>query len=207
MDFDIDAIDALGTVAPVTTAAIVIATAISPGPAATLAEEPWRNGSLLAGVIERLGGVDSVVVVVRDEAYAALVEPAPNITVIIDPEWREGEAAPLRAGLDWLTRIGEVDAAFVVTLDAPEIEPDVLVQIATAHAAAESSITVPKYRYVRGGPVLLGKEIWPRFLGAEGALDIEQLILAHPQWVNEARVDSAPPRRIVNADDLLELSK
>jgi len=194
-------------VQPVSTAAVVIATTISPGPAATLAEEPWGSQPLLAGVIGRLDALEAVVVVVRDEAAAALVEPAPNIIVIIDPEWEEGDAAPVRAGLDWLTRAADVEAAFVVTLDAPEIEPKVLTEVAKAHASSETPITVPKYRYVRGGPVLLGKDVWPRFLGAEGELDVEQLILAHPQWVTEARVDSPPPRRIVNADDLLELSK
>ncbi len=207
MDFDIDAIDALDTFQPVTAAAIVIATTISPGPAATLAEEPWGARPLLAGVLERLSDLDVVVVVVRDEASAALVEPASNIVVIVDPEWEEGDAAPVRAGLDWLTRAADVEAAFVVTLDAPEINPDVLTEVAKAHASSDTTITVPKYRYIRGGPVLLGKDSWPRFLGAEGELDIEQLILAHPQWVTEARVDSPPPRRIVNADDLLELSK
>ncbi|MCP3974206.1 MAG: NTP transferase domain-containing protein [bacterium] len=207
MEFDIDAIDALDTVGPVSTAAIVIATTISPGPATTLAEEPWGERLLLTGVVERLADLEAVVVVVRDDASAEMVEPAPNVVVIIDPEWEEGDAAPVRAGLDWLTRAADVEAVFVVTLDAPEIEPKVLIELAKAHAASETLITVPKYRYVRGGPVLLGKDIWPRFLGAEGELNVEQLILAHPQWVNEARVDSAPPRRILTADDLLELSK
>lgn len=207
MDFDIDAIDSLGTVAPVSAAAIVLATAASPGPATTLAEEPWRGDTLLSGVIGRLSRLGSVVVVVRDDQYASMVEPADNIAVVVDPEWEEGDASPVRAALDWLTRSSDVDAAFVVTLDAPEIEPAVLDELALAHAQSEASITVPKYRYVRGGPVLVGRDIWPRFLGGEGDLDIEKLILAHPQWATEARVDSPPPRRIVNADDLLELSK
>ena len=191
---------------PISAAAVVIATSPSPGSAATLAEEPWRGESLLAGVVRRLTGFDAVVVVVREEAHAELVEEVPDVTVIVDPEWSEGAAAPLRVGLDWLTHSTNVRAAFVINLNAPEIEAAALHELIEAHAAAENPVTVPKYRYLRGGPVLLDRDIWPRFLGAEGDLDLEEILLAHPQWVNEIRIDWAPPRHILNADDLRELN-
>ncbi len=185
---------------------MVIATTESPGPAATLAEEPWRGESLLVGVVRRLAGLDAVVVVVREEAHAGLVDAIADITVIVDPEWREGTAAPLRVGLDWLTHATEVGAAFVVNLETPAVEGAVLEELLDAHAGAGKPVTVPKYRYVRGGPVLLDRDIWPRFLSTEGDLDLQQILLAHPQWVTEVRVDWAPPRPIATGDDLLELA-
>ncbi len=54
--------------------------------------------------------------------------------------------------------------------------------------------------------MLIGRDIWPRFLGAEGNLDIQELVQAHPQWVTEVRVDDLPPRRIESLDDLIELA-
>jgi CTP:molybdopterin cytidylyltransferase MocA len=192
--------------ATVRAAAVVIATTESPGPAATLAEEPWRGESLLVGVVRRLAGLDAVVVVVREEAHAGLVDAIADITVIVDPEWREGTAAPLRVGLDWLTHATEVGAAFVVNLETPAVEGAVLEVLLDAHAGAEKPVTVPKYRYVRGGPVLLDRDIWPRFLSTEGDLDLQQILLAHPQWVTEVRVDWAPPRPIATGDDLLEIA-
>ncbi|MFC2177433.1 NTP transferase domain-containing protein [Actinomycetota bacterium] len=191
---------------PISAAAVVMATSASPGSAATLAEESWHGESLLAGVVRRLVDLDTVVVVVRAESDAALVAAVPEVTVIVDPEWEEGAAAPLRVGLDWLTHSTDVRAAFVVNLDTPEIEPAALQELTEAHAAAEAPVTVPKYRYVRGGPVLLDRAIWPRFLGAEGDLDLEEILLAHPQWVNVVRVDWAPPRHITSEDDLRELA-
>lgn len=192
---------------PISAAAVVIATGASPGPAATLAEEPWRGEALLAGVVRRLAGLDTVVVVVRAESHAALVDGIADVTVIVDPEWEEGAAAPLRAGLDWLTHSTSVGAAFVVNLDTPELEAKALQELVEAHARSEAPVTVAKYRYARGGPVLLDRDIWPRFLGAEGDLDIQEILLAHPQWVNEVRVDWAPPRHIANEDDLRELAR
>jgi CTP:molybdopterin cytidylyltransferase MocA len=94
----------------------------------------------------------------------------------------------------------------LIRSDTPEIEAAALQELTEAHATAATLVTVPKYRYVRGGPVLLDRDIWPRFLGAEGDLDLEQILLAHPQWVSEVRVDWAPPRHISNEDDLRELA-
>lgn len=191
---------------PVSAGAVVIATVASPGPAATLAAEPWSRGSLLAGVARRLSSLDAVVVVVRDENELSLVDGVPDVTVIIDQEWEEGVSSPLRVGLDWLTHATEVAAAFVINMNIPEVEPAVLDELAAAHANSETPVSVPKYRYARAGPVLLDRSIWPRFLSAEGDVDVEHFLLAHPQWVTEVRVDFAPPRRIVDSDDLLELA-
>lgn len=187
-------------------AAIVIATGASPGTEPTLATEMVRGRSLLADILDRLAGLDLIVVVVRDEAGISVQETAANVVFIIDPEWVEGTAAPLRAGLDLLARDGDIDEAFVVPLAVPEIDPAVLEAVARGRIEAGTPVAVPKYRYVRGGPVLLAREIWEWFLGAEGDLDVEAVLLAHPQWVAEVRVNRAPPRRIASADDLLELA-
>lgn len=191
---------------PVSAAAVVIATTASPGSASTLAAERWQRTSLLLGVVARLAELGSVVVVVRDESQAELLTDDTTVTVIVDEEWEEGRSAPLRAGLDWLTRSSDVEAAFVISLASPDLDPAVLDAMRRAHAASDKPVTVPKYRYVRGGPVLLDRTIWPRFLGAEGDADVEHHMLAHPQWVHEVRVDVAAPRRIVSADDLLDLA-
>jgi len=200
-------VDFIAEPEPISAAAVVIATAASPGPAPTLAEEPWRGEPLLAGVVRRLTGFDAVVVVVRTEAHAELVDGIRDATVIVDPEWEEGAAAPLRVGLDWLTHSTHVRAAFVVDLDTPEIESAAMHELVAAHATAGTPVTVPKYRYVRGGPVLLDRDIWPHFLGAEGDLDLEAILLAHPKWVTEVRIDWAPPRHITNEDDLREIAR
>lgn len=194
--------------APLSRAAVVvIATELSPGEHQTLAEEPFRGRSLLAEIVNGLGPLPMVVVVVRDESAASLVDGVANVVVVVDPEWREGSAAPLRAGLDFVAQSGDIDVAFVMDVAAPDVAVAVLEALVVAREDAATLVAVPKYRYVRGGPVLLSREIWPRLLGAEGHLDIDSLLLAHPQWVTEVRVDHPPPRRIVSLDDLRELAR
>lgn len=186
-------------------AAVVLATAGSPGAATTLAQERMGGASLLAEIASRLQALPVVVVVVRDEVDAALAEGFENVVVIIDPEWEE-TAASLRAGLDFLAQSAELDEAFVVHVHTPRLEPAVLEALAVARHDAGALVAVPKYRYVRGGPALIGSDLWPRFMGAEGELDIDALLKAHPQWVTEVRVDYPPPRRIVSNDDLIDVT-
>lgn len=189
-----------------TLAAIVIATEASPGERATLAEESFAGGNLLRSVVTRLAPLAMVVAVVREEAAADLVDGVDNVVVLVDPEWAEGDSAPVRAGLDFLQQTAGIEGAFIVSCSMPGIDAAVLDAVARARLAGGSLVAVPKYRHARSGPVLLGRDIWPRFLGAEGPLDVEDILLAHPQWVTEARVDAAPPRRIITANDLAELS-
>ncbi len=185
-------------------AAVVLATAASPGGRDTLARELVGGRPLLAELVARLQSLRMVVVVVRDEEDGSLVAGMDRVVVIIDPEWEEG-AAPLRAGLDFLAQSNEFDEAFVVQVHTPLLEPAVLEALSVARREAGTLVAAPKYRYVRGGPLLIGSELWPRFLGAEGALDLDDYLKAHPQWVSEVRVDFAPPRRIVTSDDLVDM--
>ena len=186
-------------------AAILVATDSSPGAMPTLAEEQFRGGNLLRTMAQRLDRLDAVVVVVRDEEAAGLVDGLDNVVVLVDPEWSEGASSPVRAGLDFLQQSGGIDEAFVIATSLPEVDPEVLQEMVLARREAGTLVAVPKYRYIRSGPVLLGRDIWPRFLGAEGQLDVEALLLAHPQWVTEVRVDVAPPRRILTSADLADM--
>jgi len=186
-------------------AAVVIATDSSPGARDTLAHELVSGRPLLAELVSRLESLPLVVVVVRDEADAALVDGMENVVVVVDPEWREA-SAPLRAGLDFIEQSGSFDQAFVVPVHTPRLEPGVLEALSRARRDAGTFIAVPKYRYVRGGPALIGSDLWPRFMGAEGDMDIDDHLNSHPQWVTEVRVDYAPPRRIVTDDDLIDMA-
>ncbi|NND02829.1 MAG: NTP transferase domain-containing protein [Acidimicrobiia bacterium] len=189
-----------------TSAAVVNATGPSPGSDDTLARELVGGRPLLVELVSRLQVLPLVVVVVRDEADAALVAGMDKTVALIDPEWKE-DAAPLRAGLDFLEQSSGFDQAFIVPIHTPLLEPGVLETLSVARRDAGTLIAVPKYRYVRGGPALIGSDLWPRFMGAEGDFDLDDQLKVHPQWVTEVRVDYAPPRRIMTRDHLAEVAR
>ncbi len=125
-----------------------------------------------------------------------------RFAVIIDPEWADGEIASLRAGLDFLARESDADAILLVSGDTPVLPSNVVPQLLSAHETARRPATVPKYRYARGRPIVIARELWPRLLGADEHTTVEGVLATHSQWVTEVWVDHLPPRRIVTPADL-----
>ena len=186
-------------------AAVVVATAPSPGSQERLAREEIKGKTLLQDLVSRFADLALVVVVVRDGSDVELLDGFENVVVVVDPEWEES-SAPLRAGLDFLAQSGEFVEAFIAHIDTPVLPPGVCLELSAGRRDGGTLAAVPKYRYARGGPALIGADLWPHFLGLEGELDVDAHLLAHPQWVTEVRVDYAPPRRIETASDLLEVA-
>jgi molybdenum cofactor cytidylyltransferase len=125
-----------------------------------------------------------------------------DATVVIDPEWSEGSAAPLRAGLDMLLRIGGVGGALIAYADQPNIAPSVVA--AVVDRDMRKPITVPRYRYAHGAPYLVGSPIWQRLMGIEGEADLDQVLATHGDWMDEVWVTQLAPRRIESPLDLAE---
>ena len=145
--------------------------------------------------------VDDTVVVLGPDAEEILESMAPTeATVVIDLEWSEGSAASLRVGLDVVMRGPATDFVVITRADQPGIgTEDVAALIEAAEGGAAS---VPKYRYRRGFPVVLGRSIWERLLGSEGDLDLLDLLGSHPDGVREVWFEHLAGPRIRTPDDI-----
>jgi CTP:molybdopterin cytidylyltransferase MocA len=89
--------------------------------------------------------------------------------------------------------------------DQPGVVPEVVAEmIAVAHKRSHPAI-VPKYRYVRGNPVIIKRSLWERVMSLTGDEGARQLLKAHPEWVDEVWVDSLPPRDVDTVADVEEL--
>lgn len=129
-----------------------------------------------------------------------------GFSVLIDPEWEEGEVASLRAGLDFLGRDPEIGAVLLVSAEMPIIPPGVVPDIIAAHQAGERPATVPKYRYAHGRPVVIGRELWPSLLGIEKGTTLEGVLATHTRWVTEVWIDHLPPTIMASPADLQKLA-
>ena len=90
--------------------------------ATAAALQVFRGRPLLQSSLERVGHwpVDRTVVVLgADEEEVMDTLDFGNCTVVIDPEWQEGSASPLRAGLDHLLR--EVGISTVILADVSQV--------------------------------------------------------------------------------------
>lgn len=145
--------------------------------------------------------VDDAVVVLGPDAEDILAGMAPtDAMVVIDLEWMEGSAASLRVGLDVVMRGPATDLVLIARADQPGITAEDVAQLIESADGAAAS--VPKYRYRRDFPVVLGRGIWERLLGSEGDVDILDILETHPDRVEEVWFEHLAGSRIQEPGDL-----
>lgn len=120
---------------------------------------------LLPAVLERLTGVDQVVVV----AGAYPLEGAVDC-----PDWERGPGASLRCGLAALGPA--VEAAVVVLADGPELAPEAVERVVAAWRAEGAPVVAASYGGVRGHPLLVTRAAWGE-VPDEGLRAVEPLLV------------------------------
>jgi CTP:molybdopterin cytidylyltransferase MocA len=189
---------------------LIIATATGSGLGGALAFGSWGPRTVLEHVIAvvRDAGVDDITVVLGPCADDVLDRiDLGDLTVVIDYDWEEDDTSGLRAGFDTLWRSAELSTALVVDLERPDIESDSIVATVRAHATATTPVTMPKYRFIRGGPVAVERELWPRLMGLEGNVELAGFLEAHPALVTEVWIDRVQSVRVATAEDLETASR
>ena len=173
-----------------------------------LALASWGDTTLVEHLVTVTAPhVDVVIVVLGADAEMVLATTdLGGATVVINPEWELGPTASLRVGLDLLTRDGDVDAVLVVEGDQPQLDASVVADVVGAHREARASIMMPKYRYARGGPMVIARELWPRAIGLASEATLGALVKAHPDWTDEVWIDQIPPHRVTSSADLAEVA-
>lgn len=190
------------------TAAVVLAAGESKRLGRPKQLEPWGDTNLLGHVIEktRQFPVSEVWVVLGHQAERVLEETdLDGVFVVENLEWEEGIASSLRVGLDALIRLSRCDRALIVIGDQPEISAGVVAELVQSHESAGKPVTVPKYRYSWGNPVVVDRSLWPRLMSLEGDEGAQRLWQAHPEWINEVWFSEVPPRDVDDDIDVDEL--
>ena len=150
---------------------------------------------------------DIIVVLGADAEATAEVIGDLSITTIIDPEWAEGSAAPLRAALDLVTRDKQITRSLIARGDQPGVTREVVSALLGRAEESEADAVVPKYRYARGWPVVIGTSMWQRMLGLEGEYDLQNLISMHAATIEEVWFDQLSPARYDSFDGLPEMGR
>jgi molybdenum cofactor cytidylyltransferase len=191
-----------------TTAAVVLAAGASRRLGRPKQLEPWGEGNLLSHVVARTREfpVEEIWVVLGYDYERILRESDLGDTGVIEnPEWEEGIASSIRVGLDALTRLSRCDRALIVLGDQPAVAVEVVEEMMSSHEKQGHPVSVPKYRYSWGNPVLVDRSLWPRLMSLEGDEGAQRLWQAHPEWVNEVWVSELAPRDVDTETDVVEL--
>ncbi|HJS71088.1 MAG TPA: nucleotidyltransferase family protein [Acidimicrobiia bacterium] len=190
------------------TAAVVLAAGGSRRLGRTKQLEPWGDSNLLGHVVARTQefAVDEVWVVLGHDTEAILAgTDLGDAYVIENLEWEEGIASSLRVALDALTRLSRCDKALIVIGDQPDVPVDTVRELLASHGSAGKPVTIPKYRYNWGNPVIVERSLWPRLMSLEGDEGARRLWQAHPEWINEVWFSDAAPRDVDTDADVQEM--
>ncbi len=190
------------------TAAVVLAAGGSKRLGRTKQVEPWGSTTLLGNVVARTleFPVDEVWVVLGHDMENILAETDLGAAYVIEnPEWEEGIASSLRVALDALTRLSRCDQALIVIGDQPDVPVETVEQLLASHAKEGRPVTLPKYRYNWGNPVVVDRSLWARLMSLEGDEGAKRLWQAHPEWVNEVWFSDTGPRDVDTEADVAEL--
>jgi CTP:molybdopterin cytidylyltransferase MocA len=189
-------------------AALVLAADAGSGFTGSKYLAPFRSSTLIEEVVAEVHQwpVDLVIVVLGPDAEE-IIEKADlgDAMIVIDLEWGEGEAASLRVGIDTLYRLDEFDALVLIHADEPGSRGEEVLRLLDKHAESHRAAVVPKYRYAVGHPIVVGEMLWGRLITMEGNANVDQLLQAHPDWVDEVWFDRLPGRRALTPEDLLDL--
>lgn len=168
----------------------------------------WGGIPLLQHVTKMVASwpVDLVAVVLGADSEEILdAVDLDDALVVVNPEWEDGLASSLRVGLDALTRHAQVRATLIAMGDQPFIEAAVVDRLVAEYEETDRPVVAPKYRYMRGNPVLVDRRLWARLMSLEGDAGAQRLFQAHPDWINEVWFDELPPRDVDTLDDVADL--
>jgi nicotine blue oxidoreductase len=147
--------------------------------------------------------VDDVVVVLgADGEQVAERADLGDALLVLDLDASQGLAGSLRIGLDTLARDRHVERAVLAYGDQPGVETGVVTALVAAQTEPGCQAAVPRYRYARGWPIVIGRDLWVKFLGLEGDIDVLDILGSHPEGVSEVWFDRLAEPRIRDAEDL-----
>ncbi len=170
--------------------------------------EPWGDTTLIERILAatREMPVDEIWVVLGADADRILSEvDFGDAGIVENPEWEEGISSSLRVGLDVLTRFSRSERALILMGDQPDVSPEVVTQLLASHRTSDRPVSIPKYRYTLGNPVVVDRSLWSRVMSLEGDEGAMRLWRAHPEWVNEVWFQDQMPRDVDTEADVKEM--
>ena len=119
------------------------------------------GGTLVQHAIRVLheAGCKPVAVVLGAQAQEAAALSASAELVVVAPDWADGQAASLRAGLHALEQTA-AEAVAVLLVDLPDVDAAVVRRVVGAAGMPRASLARAAYAGVPGHPVVLGRDHW-----------------------------------------------
>lgn len=168
--------------------------------------EPWGQGTLLTHAVDiaLASGAQPVIVVLGCQAAAcrAALGDRP-VSVVINPDWAEGQSTSVRAGLSALP--ANVGAVLFHLADQPGVTPEVMNALIARHAITLAPVVWPEYEGRRGNPVLFDRVAFSELKRLTGDAGGKPVLLAYAQSGVAERVTVHEPGVLIDIDSPQDL--
>ena len=136
-------------------------------------------------------GLDPVIVVLGAygesvEIFLAGLEP---LVVVVNEEWKTGQASSLRAGIGQAMRSGS-DAALVMLADQPLVDSSSIASLVRAYER-DGRVAGSRYSGVVGAPAIFGSEYFDKLLSLTGDHGAGKWLRANADLVTAVDMDEA----------------
>lgn len=153
----------------------------------------WQGKPILQHVLDALrdSSVGEVILVLGHEAEHIQGKiQAPEIKVVINPDYREGMSTSLRRGI--LATDPNTQAFLVVLADRPGINPQIIDELILnfRQAFPGKNIAVPDFKGRRGHPVLFGAKYREEILRLKGDVGGREILAGHPEDILRVEMNS-----------------
>lgn len=160
----------------------------------------FEGGPVLEAVISLVAqwGLAGPVVVVFGRDNEHLVESIDlgSCIAVLDEDGNSRSSA-LSVGLDAVSRLfPDAVAALVIDCDVPEVPMGTVPALIDSLLTSGRMAAAPTYRFVRGGPVLLGRQLWDRIKASDSDQRLEDLLAAHPDWSSTVVISEPAPEPV-----------
>ncbi len=149
---------------------------------------PFEGRTMVGQVVENCRAAGLEPLLVTGHEAAAIGAALPGVEAVHNPDYAEGMASSLRAGIAALPK--NLGAALVVLGDMPCVKPSTLgALVAAAWRAPAARAVVPAYAGRRGNPVLLRRALFASLLHLHGDVGARKLLEAAGDAVLVLEVD------------------
>jgi molybdenum cofactor cytidylyltransferase len=147
----------------------------------------------------RGAGVDEIVVVTGHDADTVESTLPPEVRIVRNADYRDGQATSLASGLHALDEATE--GAVVLLADQPGVTAGDVAALIAGFRSSRARIV--RLRYADGpGPALLSREIHAEAGHLRGDAGARVLMASHPDWIHDVPIDRPAPPDIDEPADL-----
>ena len=126
-----------------------------------------------------------------------------RITLIINPQYKEGMSQSLRAGL--VNVMQNIPSVMFLLGDQPLVSSGLIDRLLATFWESEKDICIPMHKGRRGNPTIFSNRFYKQLLKVSGDIGAREIIRAYPQAVLPVEVEDPLPFFDIDTDTDLEV--